>query len=97
MGQHPAVAETAVVGVPDEVAGERALAFIVRAPSYTPDASDAEVKKTIRDYNDLTLPEVCRLQDRIIFVEQIPKSASGKVLKRELKKQLSTTDPRQKV
>jgi acyl-coenzyme A synthetase/AMP-(fatty) acid ligase len=91
------VAETAVVGVPDEVAGERPLAFVVRAPAYTPAASEAEVKKAIRDYNDLALPEVCRLQDRIIFVEQIPKSASGKVLKRELRKQLSTVDPRQKV
>lgn len=90
MSQHAAVAENAVVGVPDEVAGERALAFIVRAPTYAPDASEADVRKILRDYNDLALPEVCRLQDRIIFVDQIPKSASGKVLKRELRKQVST-------
>jgi acyl-coenzyme A synthetase/AMP-(fatty) acid ligase len=93
LSQHAAIAENAVVGVPDKVAGERALAFIVRHPAYAPEASEAELRKTIRDYNDLTLPELCRLHDRIVFVDQIPKSASGKVLKRELRKQLSSSQP----
>ncbi|KAJ5776786.1 hypothetical protein N7520_000032 [Penicillium odoratum] len=51
--QHAAVAETAIIGIPDEVAGERALAFVVRQPSYAPDMSEADVRKVIRDYNDL--------------------------------------------
>lgn len=89
MSRHGAVAEVAVVGVKDEVAGERALAFIIREPKYAPDMSEAELRAVIRDHNDLALPEVCRLQDRILFVDAIPKSASGKVLKRELKKQVS--------
>jgi acyl-coenzyme A synthetase/AMP-(fatty) acid ligase len=93
LSKHAAVAETAVVGVPDEAAGERALAFIVREPSYAPGTSESDLRKTIRDYNDLSLPEVCRLQDRIIFIDQIPKSASGKVLKRELRKQLAVSSP----
>ncbi|KAL4995753.1 acetyl-CoA synthetase-like protein [Aspergillus recurvatus] len=88
--QHAAVAETAVIGIPDEVAGERALAFVVREPSYAPDTSEADLRSAIRDYNDLELPEVCRLQDRIVFIDQIPKSASGKILKRELRKQVSS-------
>ncbi|KAJ9484378.1 hypothetical protein VN97_g8994 [Penicillium thymicola] len=88
--QHAAVAETAVIGIPDEVAGERVLAFVVREPSYAPETSEADLRREIRDYNDLELPEVCRLQDRIIFIDQIPKSASGKMLKRELRKQLSS-------
>ncbi|KAF2259643.1 putative AMP dependent ligase/synthetase [Lojkania enalia] len=96
LSQHAAVAETAVVGVPDEAAGERALAFIVGEPSYAPGASEADLRKTIRDHNDLALPEVCRLQDRIIFVDQLPKSASGKILKRELRKQVSTLAPPKK-
>ncbi|KAL6886027.1 putative AMP dependent ligase/synthetase [Trichoderma evansii] len=87
--QHAAVAETAVIGIPDEVAGERALAFVVREPSYKPDMSEADLRRAIRDYNDQELPEVCRLQDRIVFIDQIPKSASGKMLKRELRAQLS--------
>ena len=87
------MAECAVIGVPDEIAGERALAFIVQEPSYVPGSGEANLKETIRNYNDSELPEVCRLQNRIIFVDQIPKSASGKVLKRELRKHLSTLVP----
>lgn len=93
MSQHVAIAETAVIGVPDEVAGERALAFIIREPSYAPDATEADLRKTIQEHNDMALPEVCRLQNRIIFVDQIPKSASGKVLKRELRNQVPALLP----
>jgi acyl-coenzyme A synthetase/AMP-(fatty) acid ligase len=96
LSQHAAVAEAAVVGVSDEAAGERALAFIVLEPSYASGASEADLRKMIRNYNDLALPEVCRLHDRIIFVDQIPKSAGGKVLKRELRKQVSTSAPPKK-
>ncbi|SPJ85404.1 related to phenylacetyl-CoA ligase [Fusarium torulosum] len=94
--KHAAVAETAVIGIADEVAGERALAFIVREPSFARDTSEADLRKIIQEHNDLALPEVCRLQDRIIFVEQIPKSASGKILKRELRKQAATWSPPKK-
>lgn len=96
MTRHAAVAETAVVGIADEVAGERALAFIVREPSYAPDTSEADLRKIIQEHNDLELPEVCRLQDRIVFIDQLPKSASGKILKRELRKQLATWTPPKK-
>ncbi|CAG8908834.1 unnamed protein product [Penicillium egyptiacum] len=82
--------KTAVIGIPDEVAGERALAFVVREPSYAPETSEADLRREIRDCNDLELPEVCHLQDRIIFIDQIPKSASGNMLKRALRKQLSS-------
>ncbi|KAF2158300.1 hypothetical protein M409DRAFT_38360 [Zasmidium cellare ATCC 36951] len=90
LSQHAAVAENAVIGVADEIAGERALAFVVRDPTYAPNESEAQLRQIIRDHNDLILPEVCRLQDRILFVDAIPKSASGKVLKRELRKQVAT-------
>ncbi|KAL4726841.1 putative NRPS-like protein biosynthetic cluster [Fusarium chlamydosporum] len=94
--KHAAVAETAVIGIADEVAGERALAFIVREPSYARDMSEADLRKIIQEHNDLELPEVCRLQDRIIFVNELPKSASGKILKRELRKQVTTWSPPKK-
>lgn len=66
------------------------MAFIVREPSYAPRTSEDDLRRIIQEHNDLQLPEVCRLQDRIIFVDQIPKSASGKILKRELRKEAST-------
>ncbi|KAJ5233188.1 AMP dependent ligase/synthetase [Penicillium chermesinum] len=88
--QHATVAEAAVIGVPDDIAGERALAFVVLEPSYAPGTSEAELRKAIQDHNDLQLPEICRLQNRIVFIEQLPKSASGKILKRELRKQAAS-------
>lgn len=91
--KHAAVAETAVIGIADEVAGERALAFIVREPSHARETSEADLRTIIQEHNDLELPEVCRLQDRIIFVDELPKSASGKILKRELRKQVATWSP----
>lgn len=91
--QHPAVAEAAVVGIADAIAGERPLAFIVRDPSLATDASDAELGRILQEHNDSTLPEICRLQSRIIIVDSIPKSANGKVLKRELRKQVATWTP----
>ncbi|EKJ70674.1 hypothetical protein FPSE_09184 [Fusarium pseudograminearum CS3096] len=94
--KHAAVAETAVIGIADEVAGERALAFIVRESSHAREMSEADLRKIIQEHNDLELPEVCRLQDRIIFVDELPKSASGKILKRELRKQVATWSPPQK-
>ncbi|KAJ5654821.1 AMP dependent ligase/synthetase [Penicillium lividum] len=88
--QHAAVAEAAVIGVPNDVTGERALAFVVLEPSCAPGTSEAELRKAIQDHNDLQLPEICRLQNRIVFIEQLPKSASGKILKRELRKQVAS-------
>lgn len=86
--RHDAVAETAVVGIADAIAGERPLAFVIREPSYSPETTDAELRKILREHNDSALPEICRLQNRIIIVESIPKSANGKILKRELRKQV---------
>nr|A0A024F9J0.1 RecName: Full=AMP-dependent ligase vlmC; AltName: Full=Verlamelin biosynthesis protein C [Lecanicillium sp.]BAO73255.1 AMP dependent ligase/synthetase [Lecanicillium sp. HF627] len=86
--KHDAVGETAVVGIADAVAGERPLAFVIREPSYSPETSDAELRKILQDHNDSALPEIYRLQNRIIIVESIPKSANGKILKRELRKQV---------
>ncbi|KAF7586846.1 hypothetical protein BBP40_008239 [Aspergillus hancockii] len=57
--QHAAVAETVVIGILDEVAGERALAFVVRGPSYAPDTSEADLRKAIRDYKRFA---VCRTE-----------------------------------
>lgn len=91
--QHPAVAEAAVVGIADAIAGERPLAFIVREPSYSTDVSEADLGKIIEEHNDSTQPEICRLQNRIIIVDSIPKSANGKVLKRELRKQVTSWNP----
>lgn len=72
---HPAVADVAVVGSPDEDAGEVPKAFVVLRSAASEDELLAHVAKRVASYKKLR---------RLEFVDQIPKSASGKILRRLL-------------
>jgi acyl-CoA synthetase (AMP-forming)/AMP-acid ligase II len=75
---HPQVQDVAVIGVPDEAAGELPKAFIVAAPGEAPTAEDlmAFVAEHVSKYKRVRI---------VAFVDSIPKSASGKILRRELR------------
>lgn len=80
--KHPKVAMVAVVGVPDEIRGEIVKAFVVLKPEIKP--SD-EVKEELQRYvkERLAAHEYPR---EIEFMDSLPMTATGKIMRRELKK-----------
>jgi len=78
--EHPAVLETAVVGVPDEEAGEVPKAFVVLQGDFSYSVTDEELITFVND----KLAGYKRLHE-VEFVESLPKIPSGKILRRELK------------
>ncbi|MBI5638874.1 MAG: acyl--CoA ligase [Nitrospirae bacterium] len=79
--EHPAVKESAVIASPDAIRGEVVKAFIVLAKGYLP--SDDLVKE-LREYvKSRTAPY--KYPRKIEFVDDLPKTVSGKIRRKELK------------
>lgn len=78
---HPAVAEAAVVGRPDPIKGEGIVAFVTLKAGYTPsDALSAELKAhVVKAIGAIARP------DEIRFTEAMPKTRSGKIMRRLLR------------
>ncbi len=75
---HAAVADVAVVGVPSTEWGETPVAFVV------PRAGDTTPPEQLRDWANAQLGKTQRLA-RLRYIDELPRSAIGKVLKRELR------------
>jgi acyl-coenzyme A synthetase/AMP-(fatty) acid ligase len=88
---HPAVAEAAVIGVRDELCGERPRAFVVRSKLLMADQDDDEVIESIDEHVQDLLHETHWLHERIEFVKEIPKSQNGKILRRVLRQMVADT------
>ncbi|KAM0934952.1 putative AMP-dependent synthetase/ligase, AMP-binding, AMP-binding enzyme domain, ANL [Dioscorea sansibarensis] len=74
---HPEIADAAAIPYPDEVAGQIPMAFVVRQPgsSITDNQIMDFVAKQVSPYKKIR---------RVAFISSIPKSAAGKILRREL-------------
>ncbi|QTX04173.1 class I adenylate-forming enzyme family protein [Agromyces archimandritae] len=80
LAAHPAVADVAVVGRPDETWGEVPIAFVVAAPGTAAEGLEAELVEACRaKLAGYKTPKAIR------FVEAIPRNTLGKVLKRQLR------------
>lgn len=81
---HPAVVECAVTGVPDEIRGQIIKATVILAPEYKNHADDALAKEIQQHVKNVTAPYK---YPRIIeFVDELPKTISGKIRRVELRK-----------
>jgi len=78
LAQHPGVAEVAVIGVPDERWGETVKALVVPAEGHPPSAEEliGFARQRLAGY---------KLPRSVDFVDVLPRTPSGKVLKRELR------------
>lgn len=78
---HPAVAEAGVVGVPDSIKGELVCAMVVLRPGAQATAEELITwcKQRLTPY---------KAPSRVVFLDALPKSASGKILRRELRQRL---------
>jgi acetyl-CoA synthetase len=80
---HPRVAEAAVVGRPHEIKGESVFAFVVlRGPRPTSDSS--ALQKELREFVGKELGPIAKPDD-IRFADNLPKTRSGKIMRRLLK------------
>jgi acyl-CoA synthetase (AMP-forming)/AMP-acid ligase II len=77
LAHHEAVDDVAVIGVEDEAFGQRLKAFVVRAPGAQADA------EALQDHVKDNLARF-KVPREIEFLDELPRNATGKVLKREL-------------
>ncbi|MFI5794095.1 FadD3 family acyl-CoA ligase [Streptomyces sp. NPDC051677] len=78
LGLHPDVADVAVIGVPDPRLGEVGKAYVVRRPGATSTADDL-IAWSRREMANYKVPRT------VEFIPQLPRNASGKVVKGELR------------
>ncbi len=86
LGRHPGVAEAAVVGRPDELKGQAVAAFVTLKEGLAP---SPDLKQELRQWVSKEIGALARPDD-LRFVPRLPKTRSGKIVRRLLR-ELATT------
>jgi len=82
---HPAIAEAAVISKPHEIKGEAIVVFTILKQGYNP---SEELKKDLTDHLRKTVGPVAT-PEQVYFVSRLPKTRSGKIMRRVLKALIS--------
>jgi acyl-CoA synthetase (AMP-forming)/AMP-acid ligase II len=84
--EHAGVQDVAVIGVPDETWGENVCAVVVTRPGVDVEEDElvAHCKASLASY---------KKPKRVVFVDELPRNPSGKVLKRELRERYAAAMP----
>jgi acetyl-CoA synthetase len=80
---HPAVAEAAVIGRPDEIKGENIKAFVILRIGH---AASPELEQKLKEHVRHVLGAIA-VPSEIAFPDKLPKTRSGKIIRRLLKAQ----------
>nr|XP_032658016.1 acyl-coenzyme A synthetase ACSM3, mitochondrial-like isoform X1 [Chelonoidis abingdonii]XP_032658017.1 acyl-coenzyme A synthetase ACSM3, mitochondrial-like isoform X1 [Chelonoidis abingdonii]XP_032658018.1 acyl-coenzyme A synthetase ACSM3, mitochondrial-like isoform X1 [Chelonoidis abingdonii]XP_032658019.1 acyl-coenzyme A synthetase ACSM3, mitochondrial-like isoform X1 [Chelonoidis abingdonii]XP_032658020.1 acyl-coenzyme A synthetase ACSM3, mitochondrial-like isoform X1 [Chelonoidis abingdo len=83
--EHPAVVESAVVSSPDPIRGEVVKAFVVLASDYVSHDPEKLIQELQDHVKKVTAPY--KYPRKVEFVQQLPKTVSGKIRRNELRKQ----------
>ena len=78
----PGILDVAVIGAPDEMAGELPRAYVVKKEGIS------LTKEDIIEFVESKVSHHKRLKGGVVFLDIIPKTNTGKILRRELKKLL---------
>jgi acetyl-CoA synthetase len=87
--RHPSVAESAVIGLPDELKGERIKAYVVLKPGIS---AGAGIVASLKDHVREDLGPIAQPSE-IELIAALPKTRSGKIVRRLLKAQSMGEDP----
>jgi acetyl-CoA synthetase len=82
LASHPSVAEAAVVGYPHEIKGEGIYAYVVLKAGIEP---SEELKKKLSDHVRMVIGPIAK-PDKLQFTLSLPKTRSGKIMRRILRK-----------
>jgi acyl-coenzyme A synthetase/AMP-(fatty) acid ligase len=80
---HPDISDAAVIGIPDDEAGELPRAYVVTKGNVSQTDVIKFVEENVAPYK--------KLRGGVEFIDEIPRSLSGKILRRELKQKFTRT------